>query len=223
MENRNKRKNRRIAIALSCILIPLGALGFGYFIGGDKAVDKEVGNTLTVDGKIEGTVVNTQDTNIDGIVPGDTISKTINIKPNATAPSLLRVKIEPSWYNGDSKTTLPVSNIKFIYTNDIVKNDFTMSRKDYWYKCDDGYLYYMDSVTTRQKAMELVEGIKFLGGSDDTNAKEYQGKNLKITITMDMIQCKYAPYKMKWGIKESSVLYSKLEALCPKADESVKE
>lgn len=216
----NKRKTRRIAIALACILIPLGALGFGYFVGGDKAIDKEVANTLTVDGKIEGTVVNTQDANTDGIVPGDTISKTINIKPNATAPSLLRVKIEPSWYNEDSETTLSVSNIKFIYANDIVKNDFTTSGKDYWYKCDDGYLYYMNSVTTKE-AMELVEGIKFLGGSDDTNAKDYQGKNLKITITMDMIQCKYAPYKTKWGLTSNSELYKKLEALCPNAYESV--
>lgn len=216
----NKKKMKRIAIALACILVPLGALGFGYFIGGDKAIDKEVANTLTVDGKIEGSVVNTQDANTDGIVPGDTISKTINIKPNATAPSLLRVKIEPSWYNEDSETTLSVSNIKFIYANDVVKNDFTTSGKDYWYKNGD-YLYYMDSVTTREEAMELVKGIKFLGGSDDTNAKDYQGKNLKITITMDMIQCKYAPYKTKWGLISNSELYKKLEALCPNANESV--
>lgn len=219
----NKRKTRRIAIALACILIPLGALGFGYFVGGDKAADKKVANTLTVDGKIEGTVVNTQDANTDGIVPGDTISKTINIKPNATAPSLLRVKIEPSWYDGNKKEDLSVSNIKFIYTNDIVKDDFTTSGKDYWYKCDDGYLYYMNSVTTRAEAMELVEGIKFLGGNNDTDAKAYQGKNLKITVTMDMIQCKYAPYKTRWGIKENSELYNKLEVLCPEADKSIEE
>ncbi|MCC3869769.1 hypothetical protein [Terrisporobacter mayombei] len=218
----NKRKTKRIAIALACILIPLGALGFGYFVGGDKATDKEVANTLTVDGKIEGTVVNTQDANTDGIVPGDTISKTINIKPNSTAPSLLRVKIEPSWYNGNNKTELPVSNIKFIYTNNIVKDDFTTSGKDYWYKCDDGYLYYMNSVTTTE-AMELVEGIKFLGGSDDTDAKEYQGKNLKITVTMDMIQCKYAPYKTRWEVPSSSELYTKLKALCPESDKYVEE
>lgn len=220
MENRNKRKTRRIAIALACILIPLGALGFGYFVGRDEATDKKVAHTLTVDGKIGGSVVNTQDANIDGIVPGDTISKTINIKPNATAPSLLRVKIEPSWYDGHSKTTLPVSNIKFIYTNDIVKNDFTTSGKDYWYKGNDGYLYYMNSVTTAE-AMELVKEIKFLSGDNDTDSKEYQGKNLKITVTMDMIQCKYTPYKTRWAIENDNDLYSKLEALCPDANESV--
>ncbi|WP_434798595.1 hypothetical protein [Terrisporobacter vanillatitrophus] len=219
MENRNKRKTRRIAISLACILIPLGALGFGYFVVRDEATDKKVAHTLTVDGKIEGTVVNTQDANIDGIVPGDTISKTINIKPNATTPSLLRVKIEPSWHDGNNKTALPVSNIKFLYANN-VKTDFIDGENNYWYNNGD-YLYYMNYVTTAE-ATKLVEGIKFLGGSDDVNAKDYQGKNLKITVTMDMIQCKYAPYKTRWGI-ENNNLYSKLEALCPEADKSIEE
>lgn len=223
MENKNKRITGRIAIALACILMPLGVLGFGYFIGEDKEYDKKVANTLTVGGEIGGTVVNTQDADIDGIVPGDTISKTINIKPNATAPSLLRVKIEPSWYDGHSQTTLPVSNIKFIYTNDIVKNNFDADGNNYWYKSDDGYLYYMDSVTKREEAMELVKGIKFLGGDNDTDSKEYQGKNLKITVTMNMIQCKYTPYKTRWGIEDNSQLYNKLKVLCLESDKSIEE
>lgn len=216
-----KEKTRKVAIVLACILIPLGALGFGYFVGGDKATDKQVTHTLTVEGKLEGSVVDTQETNTEGIVPGDTVAETINVKPNATAPSLLRVKIEPNWYKGDNKTELPISNIEFLYA-DNVKEDFTDSGNDYWYKNGD-YLYYMNSVTTREEAMELVKGIKFLGGSDDTDAKDYQGKNLKITVTMDMIQCKYAPYKEKWGVTSNSKLDSKLKALCPEADKSVEE
>lgn len=218
---KNKKRVRRISIVLACILVPLGALGFGYFVGGDNK-ENQVAHTLTIDGSIEGTVVNTQEANTDGIVPGDTVAKTINIKPNATASSLLRVKIEPSWYDGESKTDLSASNIEFIYANNIVKSDFTTSGNDYWYKNnDDGYLYYMDSVTTRDEAMKLVEGIKFTGGDGETDAKEYQGKNLKITVTMDMIQCKYAPYKTKWGIEKDSTLYNKLKDLCPNANEHI--
>lgn len=219
---KNKKKTRRVAIVLACILIPLGAFGFGYFFKQDKVSEKKVTHTLTVDGNIEGTIKNTVEANTAGIVPGDTVDETINIKPSATTPSLLRVKIEPAWYNNDTKTDLKVSNIKFIYANDIVKDVFTTETNDYWYN-DGTYLYYMDSVETKDSAKELVKGIKFLGGTDDTDANKYQGKNLKITVTMDMIQCKYAPYKTRWGINKSSDLYSKLEALCPEADKSVEE
>ena len=112
---KNKKKTRRIAIVLACILIPLGAFGFGYFFKQDKVSEKKVTHTLTVDGNIEGTIKNTVEANTAGIVPGDTVDETINIKPSATTPSLLRVKIEPAWYNNDTKTDLKVSNIKFIF------------------------------------------------------------------------------------------------------------
>lgn len=210
----NKKRIGRIAIVFALISISFGALGFGYFVGGDNKESK-VANTLTVDGSIEGSVVNTQKTNTDGIVPGDTIYKTINIKPNATAPSLLRVKIEPIWDNGKNTTSLSGSNIEFIYSDGIVKEDFNTSGNDYWYKNeDDGYLYYMNSVTTKEDAIELVKEIKFTGGDNDTDATAYQGKNLKIKVTMDMIQCKYAPYKTKWKVQSNSDLDKKLEVLC---------
>lgn len=211
---KNKKRIGRIAIVLAFILVSFGALGFGYFVGGDNKESK-VANTLTVDGSIEGSFVNTQEADTDGIVPGDTIDKTINIKPNATAPSLLRVKIEPIWYDGEAKTDLSVSNIEFIYSEGIVNETFDTSENDYWYKNEtDGYLYYMNSVTAKENAIELVKGIKFTGGDSDTDATAYQGKNLKIKVTMDMIQCKYGPYKTRWQVEPNSDLYEKLEVLC---------
>lgn len=219
---KKKNRTRKVIIVLVCILIPVGALGFGYFIGGDKINDKDVTHTLTIDGSIGGTVTNTQETNMNGIVPGDTIEETINIKPNATTPSLLRVKIEPSWHDGNDKMDLPTSNIELIYADDIVKSNFDTKGNDYWYKNDDGYLYYMNSVTKRDEAMELVESIRFLGGNTDEDASKYQGKKLKIDVTMDMIQCKYAPYKKKWQI-QSSDLNENLEALCSESDKVIEQ
>ncbi len=219
---KKNNRTRKVIIVLVCILIPLGALGFGYFIGGDKINDKDVTHTLTVDGSIGGSVTNTQETNMNGIVPGDTVEETININPNATTPSLLRVKIEPSWHDGNEKIDLSTSNIELIYADDIVKSNFDTKGNDYWYKNDDGYLYYMNSVTTKDKAIELVKGIKFLGGNNDEDASKYQGKKLKIDVTMDMIQCKYAPYKEKWKI-QSSNLNNKLEELCPESDKVIEQ
>lgn len=214
-----KKRISKVGIVLVCVLIPLGTLGFGYFVG-YKSSDKQVAETLTVDGNLGGSVVETQETNTDGIVPGDTVAETINVTPNATAPSLLRVKIEPIWYEGNEISKLSTENIKFLYATNVKEAFTTGNGDDYWYKYND-YLYYMNSVTTKENAMELVNGIKFLGGTNDTNAQDYQGKKLKITVTMDMIQCKYAPFKTRWGVPESNQLYSKLKALCSNSDDIV--
>ena len=72
--------------------------------------------------------------------------------------------------------------------------------------------------------MQLVKGIKFLGGTNDEDANKYQGKNLKINVTLEMIQCKYAPFKTRWTeVKEGTNLYNKLNALWPEADTKVEE
>lgn len=213
MNGKNKvKKARRVSIILVCILVPVGAFGFGYFMKQGSLNNKQVAHTLTVDGEIKGTIVEMEESSAEGIVPGDTVGKTINIKTNATAPSLLRVKIEPSWYDGDNKTSLSVSNIEIKYADNVKYNEFIEGRTDYWYENNDGYLYYMDSVT-KQEAIALVKGIEFLV-NDNLDTKDYQGKKLKIKVDMEMIQCKYSPYEKKWEIQNNIHLSNKLKELC---------
>ena len=210
----SKKKLRRVTLVLVVVLLPAGAFGFGYFLKQDS-IDNKVAQTLTVDGDIGGEVVNEM-TNIDSIVPGDTINKNINVWPKATAPSLLRVKIDPSWYDGDVKSDLSAKNVKLLYT-DSVKTSFSEDgSKDYWYKSGQ-YLYYMNFVTTKDEAMELVKGIKFNGGSDDTSANKYQGKNIKVKVDLDLIQAKHKAYSTKW-IDIDENLKAKLEILCESID-----
>lgn len=174
---------------------------------------------MTVDGSIEVTTTRETEVSLAGIVPGDTINKTINIKPDSTAESLMRVKIQPNWEGVESPN---ISNIKIVYADNAVKEELNSSENNYWYK-EGNYLYYIGKVTT-QDAMQLVKGIKFLGGTNDEDANKYQGKNLKINVTLDMIQCKYAPFKTRWTeVKEGTNLYNKLNALCPEADTKVEE
>ena len=206
----NRKKLRRVTLVLVGILLPVGAFGFGYFYS-NKNIDNKVAQTLTVDGNIGGEVVNEM-TNIDNIVPGDTINKNINILPKATAPSLLRVKIEPNWYDVDKKSDLSVKNIEVLYTDSVEKSFREDGSKDYWYKSGE-YLYYMDFVTTKDKAMEIVKGIKFNGGDDDINANQYQGKNLKMVVDLDLIQAKHKAYSAKWGVIDEN-LKAKLDKLC---------
>ena len=213
----NSKKAKRLVIATLCALIPVGALGFGYFTGGDEKKDIQIANTLTVDGSIEVTTTRETEVSLDGIVPGDTINKTINIKPDSTAESLMRVKIQPNWEGVESPN---ISNIKIVYADNAVKEELNSSENNYWYK-EGNYLYYIGKVTT-QDAMQLVKGIKFLGGTNDEDANKYQGKNLKINVTLEMIQCKYAPFKTRWTeVEKDGDLYNKLNALCPEANTSV--
>ena len=79
---RNKKRTaKRIAIILAFILLPVGAFGFGYFFK-DTSQDKQLSHTLTVDGNIISEDINV---NSNGIVPGDSISVPISIKPNSIA------------------------------------------------------------------------------------------------------------------------------------------
>lgn len=198
---------RRVTLVLLISVIPIGAFGFGYFYS-NKAVDNEVANTLTVDGNIKGSIVS-EVKNMDSIVPGDTINKSIEILPNATAPSLLRVKINSSWYDGIKESDLPSDNIKFLYVDNVKEFFSSESSKDYWYKLGE-YLYYMDLVTTNDEVIKLVDGIKFNGGP---NANEYQGKNLKIKVDLDLIQAKHKVYSGKWQV-DNEKLKKELDSLC---------
>lgn len=216
----NKKRSKRVAIVLACILIPVGAFGFGYFFRNHK-VNKQVANTLTVDGSIGGSIVENITPNTIGIVPGDIINETINIAPNATTDSLLRVKIDPSWEGGQNAKSLTTSNLKIIYADGVrVSEEFDSNNGDYWFKANDGYLYYMNPVKSTQSDMKLVKGIKFNGGTDDADANKYQGKQLNINVTMDMVQCKYDAFVEKWNMSKDSNLKSELKNICSSASQS---
>ena len=210
----NKKRCKRIAMVLACILIPVGAFGFGYFFRTDEK-EKQVENTLTVDGSIEGSIAETSAVDMKGIVPGDTLNETININPKSTADSLIRVKIEPSWEGGDNAKNLATENIKFIYADGVsLANNVEQSNAGDWFKAADGYLYYMSSVTSRTEAMPLVKELRFNAGTSDQDANKYQGKQLKIKVTMDMVQCKYNAFETKWNISKDTSLGKKLDNIC---------
>lgn len=201
---------RRVIIVLLMSFIPIGAFGFGYFYS-NKYEDNKIASTLTVDGNIKGSIVS-KVSDIDSIVPGDTINKSIDILPSATAPSLIRVKIDPSWYDKEVKSNLSSDNIEFLYAENLKSEFSDVGSKDYWYKLGE-YLYYMNLVTTNNEAIKLVEGIKFNGGTNGNDANQYQGMNLKIKVDLDVIQAKHKVYSIKWEVTDDE-LKEKLDILC---------
>lgn len=208
----NKKRNKRVAIVLVCILIPVIGFGFGYFFK-KVETEKKVSNTLTVDGDIGGTIAESTVTNENGIVPGDTVNETIKLKPNSTADSLIRVKVESSWTGGENVADLKSSNIELIYDDSVNVKEEISNESNYWYKSSDGYLYYMSPVKKSNEDMPLVKGIKFIG-SDEEDINKYQGRELKIRVNMDMVQCKYGAFEQTWGIDKESSLGKELTNIC---------
>ncbi len=206
-----KRIIKAIIISLG-VFIPLGVFGFGYF-SKEESINNQITKALVVDGEISEGIVEVSD---GGIVPGDIVDKTIDIQSNATTPSLVRVKIQPQWYDGDDVFEDNEINknitIKYLESANIDDDlDGKISENANWYKEGD-YLYYLNSVA--DKTINLVDKIEFTGSGENVN--DLQNKSLKLNIELEMIQCKYGPYKQAWSeITENSDLDKKLETLCP--------
>lgn len=211
MKNKgNKKYFRKFSIVLALILLPIGAFTLGYFFK-NNSVGNQVANTLTVDGSIEGSITENIVAGETSMVPGDEVSATININPKSTAKSLLRVKLEPYWMNGNVKSSLSTDNLKMLFEGEVGESLSDGS----WYKNGD-YYYYINQVDQSTEVLELVKGIKFL--TESTNIEDinqYQGKGVGVSVTMDMIQCAEGAYKSRWlddNIPED--LKNKLNSLC---------
>lgn len=191
---KSKKKLRYIAIVLALIFLPIGAFTLGYFFK-IKSENHKVAHTLSVDGSINGSITQDIAGDVDGIVPGDEVAVTVNIKPTSSADSLLRVKIEPYWSNGDKGKSLSADNIEIIYANNSVKNDMSNGS---WYKHGE-YLYYMGNVNNSTDNLELVKGIKFLATGSENTLESYQNKDIHMKVTMDMVQCSDYAYTSKWS------------------------
>ena len=211
MKNKwNKKYFRKFSIVLALILLPIGAFTLGYFFK-NNSVGNQVANTLTVDGSIEGSITENLVSGETSMVPGDKVSATININPKSTAKSLLRVKLEPYWMNGDAKSSLSTDNLEIIFKGK-VQTDLS---KGSWYKNGD-YYYYINKVDKSTRVLELVKGIKFLTESPNIgDINQYQGKGIGISVTMDMVQCSDGAYQSRWSDDNiPKGLKDKLDSLC---------
>ena len=208
---RSKKKLRYMAIVLALIFLPIGAFTLGYFFKNENINAKTQANTLTVDGSLDGTFKT--DETIGNLVPGDTVNKSIVLKPNCTAPSLLRVKVEPYWEGMDTDGAKDGSNITIGYSSSINFKETLDNDNDnddgYWYKHNDGYLYFIGEITSDIKEINLVDNIKFEG---DNNINNYQNKTLKMNVSMELVQSKYDAFESAWNIPGEN-LKNKLKSI----------
>lgn len=175
-------KKNKILLVLLCVLIPTVGLGFNWFSHQDE---KQVqGEALTVNGELN--IVEFEGG--DKLVPGDKICENINLKIDSTAPSFIRVKINP--YYSES------ANGNKIY--DSIAN-INLAENSNWIKSNDGYYYYNEAVNidnNKSKELNFINSIVF----NPEDANSYQGKFIGVEIKMEMVQAKYGVYEQAWNI-----------------------
>lgn len=194
----SKKKLRRVTLVLVGVLLPVGAFGFGYFFKEDSK-NNQVAHTLSVNGDIEGSITKSVTTDATGIVPGDQVSTTIDIKPLSTSDSLLRVKVRPYWMNneGTEDTDLSNKNLKLLEVDSVKKDLSEFS----WYKEGD-YYYYIGKVNKENNNINLIKGIEFLALNHENegyNINKYQSKGIGMEVIMEMVQCNGNAYRTKWN------------------------
>lgn len=212
----SKKKTRKVAIILVCILMPFGAFGFGYFWNGDSE-DNQVANTLSVNGDITGSITKDADVDTTGMVPGDEVKSTININPTSTTDSLLRVKVKPYLKNSEGKEDSKLSSNNLELITEGVADSITDNK---WYK-EGEYYYYIGKVNSKMNEINLIKGIKFLvlnNESESYKVNDYQDRQVGIEVTMEMVQCSSKAYSGKWnsgGNILSEDLNNQLDKLSP--------
>lgn len=184
----NKKKVKRSLVVLVAILVTsVVGFGFGFFYWNS---DEYKGQNEALEVKGELTVENLA--NDKKVVPGDSLCGAVKLNINSSAVSLLRVKLLVT-SDGES----------------IKKGYIVEGLSDKWLVGNDGYYYYKEGVTSSNKEIAFISGIKFgMEDSDSdsiTNMNDFQGKKINVDIQAEMVQSKYNAFEAAWGIKEGEV------------------
>lgn len=181
-------KKKKLLLVLLCVLIPTVGLGFNWFSHQDGK--QAQGEALTVKGGIN--IAEFQGG--DKLVPGDKICENVKLNIESTAPSFIRVKINP-YYSVSANGTKTYDSIANI---DLAQNSN-------WTKSSDGYYYYNEAVNmdnNQAKELNFINSIVFnVENTEDPNS--YQGKFIGVEIQMEMIQAEHGVYKQAWNINDN--------------------
>lgn len=104
------------------------------------------------------------------VIPGQIVSKRVNIENDCTHPFYLRVKLK----NGIDSKELSADEVFDIDLND-----------NAWTVRNDGYIYYNSVLQPGEKTPYVFTRVKIVGDKVDT---EYIGKTLSLTVNAYAVQ-----------------------------------
>lgn len=127
-------------------------------------------------------------------LPGDEVTKQVNVSNKATYNQLIRVKIEKVWKDakGERNIDLDTKNIILNFKENLT--DSNNNEEGKWIEGSDGYYYYNGIVNPNGKTTNLLESVKL--SEDITN--EFKGLKFDVVVSSEGIQASNGAVTDSW-------------------------
>lgn len=130
----------------------------------------------------------------DNTLPGDNVTKQVNVSNTATYDQLIRVKIEKVWKDaeGTEKPDLDKENIILNFEKNLTDSNNPEEGK--WIEGSDGYYYYNGIVNPKGQTSNLLESVTL--SKDTTN--EFKGLNFDVVVASEGVQAANGAVNDSW-------------------------
>ncbi|MFR8734882.1 MAG: SipW-dependent biofilm matrix protein BsaA [Clostridium perfringens] len=130
----------------------------------------------------------------DNTLPGDNVTKQVNVSNTATYDQLIRVKIEKVWKDaeGTEKPDLDKENIILNFEKNLTDSNNPEEGK--WIKGSDGYYYYNGIVNPDGQTANLLESVTL--SKDTTN--EFKGLKFDVVVDSEGVQAANGAVNDSW-------------------------
>ncbi|EOU1110793.1 TPA: hypothetical protein I9Z81_001425 [Clostridium perfringens] len=131
----------------------------------------------------------------DNTLPGDKVTKQVNVSNKATYDQLIRVKIKKVWKDakGNEKSDLDTKNINLNFEKNLT--DSNKPEEGKWIEGSDGYYYYNGIVNPDGQTANLLESVTL--SKDITN--EFKGLNFDVIVDSEGVQAANGAVNDSWG------------------------
>ena len=131
----------------------------------------------------------------DNTLPGDTVTKQVNVINKATYDQLIRVKIKKVWKDakGNEKSDLDTKNIILNFEKNLT--DSNKPEEGKWIEGSDGYYYYNGIVNPKGQTANLLESVTL--SKDITN--EFKGLKFDVIVDSEGVQAANGAVNDSWG------------------------
>ncbi|NGT33144.1 hypothetical protein G6Z26_14010 [Clostridium perfringens] len=130
----------------------------------------------------------------DNTLPGDRVTKQVNVINKATYDQLIRVKIKKVWKDakGNEKSDLDTKNIILNFEKNLT--DFNKPEEGKWIEGSDGYYYYNGIVNPDGQTANLLESVTL--SKDTTN--EFKGLKFDVVVDSEGVQAANGAVNDSW-------------------------
>ncbi|MGU8452852.1 SipW-dependent biofilm matrix protein BsaA [Clostridium perfringens] len=127
-------------------------------------------------------------------LPGDEVTKQVNVINKATYDQLIRVKIKKVWKDakGEEKSDLDTKNIILNFEKNLT--DSNKPEEGKWIEGSDGYYYYNGIVNPKGQTANLLESVTL--SKDTTN--EFKGLKFDVVVDSEGVQAANGAVNDSW-------------------------